>query len=269
MFMDYLVLITDWPSKTYAVDWKIWDTPSGRTLFQLWPSEPATAETGFGLWGVVILANGEKAMVDWHDMELVNQHKWHLAQGYARATTAGEKIMMHLLIMGKREGMEVDHINGNKLDNRRNNLRHVPKWVNCLNKPPQKNGAVWFSKRHQKWRAEMWIEKKKTYIGIYETKEEAVKAYEAKKAEVLTPFAKKQIKMLPTPQARDGRGAAVKTRDDLDSMVEMGSTKGGIGQKTGLKLQPELVEWMMGLPEDYLDLPMEKLSPPPDSEQNA
>jgi hypothetical protein len=60
---------------------------------------------------------------------------------------------------------------------------------------------------------------------------------------------------LPTPLARDGRGAGIKTRDNLDSMIEMGSKKGGTGQKTGLKLQPELVEFLMGVPEDYTNLP--------------
>jgi hypothetical protein len=63
-----------------------------------------------------------------------------------------------------------------------------------------------------------------------------------------------QIKMLPTPNARDGRGAAIKTRDDLDSLIDMGATKGGTGEKTGLKLQPNFVEWMMGYPQNWTDL---------------
>lgn len=60
--------------------------------------------------------------------------------------------------------------------------------------------------------------------------------------------------MIPTPQARDGRGAAIKTRDDLDSLIDMGATKGGVGKKTGLKLQADFVEWMMGYPYQWTDL---------------
>jgi hypothetical protein len=63
-----------------------------------------------------------------------------------------------------------------------------------------------------------------------------------------------QLNMIPTPNARDGRGAAVKTRDDLDSLIDMGATKGGTGTKTGLKLQPSFALWMMGYPTDWLDL---------------
>jgi hypothetical protein len=62
------------------------------------------------------------------------------------------------------------------------------------------------------------------------------------------------VKMIPTPNARDGRGAAIKTRDDLDSLIDMGATKGGTGTKTGLKLQPSFALWMMGYPTDWLDL---------------
>ena len=37
---------------------------------------------------------------------------------------------MHILLLGKKKGLEIDHINGNKLDNRRENLRFVKHNVN-------------------------------------------------------------------------------------------------------------------------------------------
>jgi hypothetical protein len=60
---------------------------------------------------------------------------------------------------------------------------------------------------------------------------------------------------LPTPSSRDYKGANVNNPYDcLDSLIEVGATKNQTGQKTGLKLQPAFVEWMMGYPIGWTDL---------------
>ena len=61
--------------------------------------------------------------------------------------------------------------------------------------------------------------------------------------------------MIPTPSARDWKGGAKMGRDTVDSLVEMGATKGQDGVKTGLKLLPGFAAWMMGYPENYTELP--------------
>ena len=54
---------------------------------------------------------------------------------------------------------------------------------------------------------------------------------------------------IPTPATRDYKGGCESNPyDTLDSLVETGATKNGDGKKTGLKLQPAFVEWMMGYP---------------------
>jgi hypothetical protein len=63
-----------------------------------------------------------------------------------------------------------------------------------------------------------------------------------------------KIAMLPTPKSRDWKGGATKARDTLDNKIEMGATKGMTGTQTGLKLQPNFVEWMMGYPQNWTDL---------------
>jgi hypothetical protein len=64
-----------------------------------------------------------------------------------------------------------------------------------------------------------------------------------------------EIAMMPTPSTRDWKGASkMKPRDTMDSLIERGATKGGIGTETGLKLQPNFVEWMMGYPQNWTDL---------------
>jgi len=63
------------------------------------------------------------------------------------------------------------------------------------------------------------------------------------------------LAMLPTPSAREKCNVGnSKPRDNVESLVELGATKGQTGQKTGLRLQPGFALWMMGYPTDWLDL---------------
>ena len=65
-----------------------------------------------------------------------------------------------------------------------------------------------------------------------------------------------QIGMLPTPQERDWKGRSQRSNrgevaDDLSHKIEGNPS---LGTKTGLKLQPNFVEWMMGYPLNWTDL---------------
>src|SRR5437868_4132855 len=73
------------------------------------------------------LANGLAAYVNEEDSELVSGIKWRLmrTQGkmYARGTTGGDRVLMHRLLLKASPPDFVDHIDGNGLNNRRDNLR--------------------------------------------------------------------------------------------------------------------------------------------------
>ena len=75
------------------------------------------------------LTKGKSTLIDDEDFEWLNQYKWYCSvKGYAARNVAqdGKKITMrmHQAIMGKQnDKLEIDHKNGNKLDNRRDNLR--------------------------------------------------------------------------------------------------------------------------------------------------
>lgn len=97
----------------------------------------------------------------------------------------GPKILMHRLLMDFPSGMDVDHINGNGLDNRRANLRVVDHSTNQLNRSGARSDSVlgirgvYFDARYGTWIARGTARKIKTHIGSFKSKEEAIAAREA------------------------------------------------------------------------------------------
>jgi hypothetical protein len=75
---------------------------------------------------------------------------------------------------------QVDHIDGNKLNNNINNLRWVSASENQHNRKTAK--GYYRNKQHNKWQAQININKKIHFLGFYDTAEEARQAYlDAKK----------------------------------------------------------------------------------------
>jgi hypothetical protein len=142
------------------------------------------------------LSQGKVALVDDADFEWLNQWKWfyHRAirnvSGYAirnigKAPNRSVE-RMHTLIMGKRKGHTIDHINRNGLDNRRENLRWANSFENIYNRGPQKNCSSGFkgvSKTKDRygvakyWIARITVGKNRIYLGTFPTPEEANAAY--------------------------------------------------------------------------------------------
>ena len=70
-----------------------------------------------------------RALIDKEDRKKVEAiGSWCMCNGYAMNGKIGTT--MHIFLMGKKKGLEIDHLNGNKLDNRRINLRFVKHAVN-------------------------------------------------------------------------------------------------------------------------------------------
>jgi hypothetical protein len=64
-------------------------------------------------------------LIDPRDQAAYDAHSWHIVQGYAATNVAGKTVYLHRLLMQPPPDMEVDHLNFNKLDNRRANLEVV------------------------------------------------------------------------------------------------------------------------------------------------
>jgi len=89
---------------------------------------------------------------------------------------------MHRLILNVPENMQVDHINGNGLDNRKNNLRVCTSIENMRNMPLRKDtisgfkGVFWDSQSN-KWQAQIYAKKRRFFLGRYLIKTDAALAY--------------------------------------------------------------------------------------------
>jgi hypothetical protein len=132
------------------------------------------------------LASGKTTLVDDEDFEKLSKYSWHLgARGYAcRAVRSGKKttqVLMHREILNVPTGMETDHVNRNKLDNRRSNLRICTSTQNKQNqpaKPYNTSGLKGVSKRFGKWSARIKVDKKQITLGWFSTAEEAARVYD-------------------------------------------------------------------------------------------
>ena len=122
------------------------------------------------------------ALVDDEDFERVSRYKWHIDRGYAAMTVPGKGIMyMHRFVNNTPRGMSTDHINRDKLDNRRSNLRTCTQRENNTNTKLRDDntsghrGVTWH-KNDKKWQAQINIQGRLLYLGQYKELADAVKA---------------------------------------------------------------------------------------------
>ena len=127
------------------------------------------------------------ACVDIADLNLISQIAWTLdPRGYVVGRPAGRKssVTMHRwIVFGGKEGSGVDHSDGDKLNNRRGNLRKATQSQNAKNTLLAKNNTSGFkgvSKTAEgRWRARITVERKEIHLGVFDTKADAAAAYDA------------------------------------------------------------------------------------------
>ena len=140
---------------------------------------------------IITLSKGYVALVDEEDYEDVSRFKWSACEKghtvYARRSIrSGGKfysIYLHRYLMSLScLGKHIDHIDGNGLNNRRENLRL------CTNKENQRNrrslcgsseykGVAWHN-RTKKWQARIKVDGVDVYLGVHEEEEAAARAYD-------------------------------------------------------------------------------------------
>lgn len=132
----------------------------------------------------VRLSNTDKEMIcDADDWDRLGGYCWYLGSGgYARTNASNETVRgaFHANVIDCPEGMVRDHINRNRLDNRKSNLRIVTHDVNARNANAQKNNTSGYRgvslARGGKYVAQISVGGKAYHLGRYDTAEEAYKA---------------------------------------------------------------------------------------------
>lgn len=135
-------------------------------------------------------------LIDLEDYEKVKQYCWleHKYTGYIVTSVYGERksgkqLKLHRVIMDAKEGQIVDHINGDKTDNRKSNLRFCNNYQNGMNrtnKTRAKSGhkGVYYIKKDNSWRASISVNGKRIHLGqnrdieyVIKLREEAEEKY--------------------------------------------------------------------------------------------
>jgi hypothetical protein len=134
------------------------------------------------------LTSGLVTVVDDDDYDELSKYKWCSCSGRAarprRIKGEPKFLIMSRVIMDAPKGMEVDHRDGNPLNNQRHNLRVCTPAENQHNQKKQSRqtssqykGVHWH-KASKRWMARIKKDKKKHYLGCFEVEEDAARVYD-------------------------------------------------------------------------------------------
>lgn len=148
------------------------------------------------------LTRGHVVIVDDEDFEWLDRFKWYAQKDRrnfyaARRDSHGcgqKKLRMHRVILNAPALLEVDHINGNTLDNRRANIRLATRQQNSFNKKhPRKDnklGIKGVRKEGKKYRAYITYNHKQINLGHFALPEDADRAYRNAEVKYFGSFAR-------------------------------------------------------------------------------
>lgn len=138
------------------------------------------------------LTHGQFTIVDDEDYELLSQFKWtwqppgknrQTGYAYRKEYPSNKSIFMHRLLLNAPKGLQVDHINGNGLDNQRHNLRLATNRQNHYNLPKRRDGntstykGVHLAPSGYGWETQIRVDGRTIHLGIFPTQHAAAIAY--------------------------------------------------------------------------------------------
>ncbi len=140
------------------------------------------------------LTQGQVAVIDDTDFDnlkafnwfaVKDRDRWYAATSIVRDDGKRQLLRMHRFVADAPAEMQVDHINGNGLDNRRSNLRVCTHQENQWNRQAAPRNSttglqgVNYNKANKNFRAAIKHNKKSIHLGVFSTKEAAFEAYKA------------------------------------------------------------------------------------------
>lgn len=147
---------------------------------------------------ILKLINNLQTIIDDDDFDKVAMYKWNLVKGYLATRINGTFVSLHRLISNAPNNLQVDHINGNTLDNRKCNLRFCSNQQNSFNRPKNRvstsnyKGVSWF-KRDNKWRARIAYNGRQIHLGYFNNEKEAAIMYNLAAKQMFGEFARLNV----------------------------------------------------------------------------
>lgn len=149
------------------------------------------------------LGRGMYALADAADAEALSSHKWTAQKSsgsnlvYAVCKQDGRRIFMHRYLLSPRSDLSVDHVNGDGLDNRRENIRICSHAENMRNRRHSRRAACAYKgvcRNRRKYRAQIRHEGVKYHLGVFDDQESAAKAYDIAAIRLHGEFARTNFK---------------------------------------------------------------------------
>lgn len=157
--------------------------------------------------------NRDRVKISPQDIDLLESRAWFVERdkrteyvvAYARNGKRRQKLRLHRLIVGAKPGQLVDHINGNGLDNRRENLRLCSFAENARNRQRKANTISRYkgvslhpSPPHGRpWQAQICFNRKAIHIGFFANEKLAARAYDAAAQKHFGEFARLNFPVAP------------------------------------------------------------------------
>lgn len=151
-----------------------------------------------------VIIRGRVVLIDDTDIPLLVGRKWGIqfapnGRVYVRSTNPQPQIYLHRLLLNAAPGADIDHINGNSLDNRRCNLRTATRSQNNANgrwdNPTGFRGVA--LRKNGRFVAKITIKGYQSYLGSFGSAEEAARAYDAAALALYGEFARLNFRSLP------------------------------------------------------------------------
>jgi HNH endonuclease len=157
----------------------------------------------------IILTGGEVAVIDDEDFDIISRYSWFLrmtgrkkerryaVSNFINSSGKRRMLFMHRLILGQEnEKNQIDHKDGDGLNNQKSNLRICTNSQNGCNKAKYKIGTSVHKgvrKVRNRWAAFIVLNRKQHWLGTFQTENQAAEAYNKKAMELHGEFARLNI----------------------------------------------------------------------------